>query len=84
MTKQGRWLNSGKFCDRVILPNYNFSGVFDRSEDIEFEALKRSTIGPLQTGSKDKMMNGDVFIAKINLEGQQHRLFFEVSQRICD
>ena len=24
------------------------------------------------------MLNGDIFIAKINLEGQEHRLFFEV------
>ena len=59
-----------------------FSGVFDKSEDIEYEALKRAIIGPIQTGSKEKMLHGDIFIAKINLEGQQHRLFFEVKFRI--
>ena len=51
-------------------------------EDIETEALKRSLYGPIRTGSKEKMLNGDIFIAKINLDGQQHRLFFEVELRI--
>ena len=50
-------------------------------EDIETEALKRSLYGPIRTGSKEKMLNGDIFIAKINLDGQPHRLFFEVELR---
>ena len=50
----------------------------DNIEDIETEALKRSLYGPIRTGSKEKMLNGDIFIAKINLDGQTHRLFFEV------
>lgn len=66
-----------KWRDDETRPLVEFSGVFDKSEDIEYEALKRSTIGPIKTGSKDKMLNGDVFIAKMNLDGQEHRLFFE-------
>ena len=68
----------------IISDSVTFSGVFDKNEesenieDIENEALKRSIYGPIQTGSKEKMLNGDIFIAKINLEGQEHRLFFEV------